>query len=1010
MKRTISMLLAIVMVFSLMPMTAFAVETDPTVTFTTTFAEDMVVGDTFSVTATLANNPGFFAILHVLKWNDEVVKFVGFETEYDEDEEADVLKTEVLGNFTTLTGEGIVAGDRTSNSKKNGLLYVANFEIIGSGALELGMVDEYGDEYCFDSVDGGFLNPILDLTALTGLSVAGSDDGGVVIPDDAPFTAITTDAGAAIAIEQQDDVNGVPYYIITIPEDAETAYLTAPDQVIMADWTTGEMQATAYAYEIENGWNQLFISYNYEESDDGPVVEIPMYMVASDWSGEVELCFVEDEDGYLTHAFGIEASNYACLGIISFRYGTVPPEDAYTITVEQPMGGTVSVAQNTAVAGEYVGVTYQANDGYRFKSFLINGAETYLENGFFKMPANDVTVSAVFEATHTCNYINETVDEKYLKSEATCQSAAVYYKSCECGAAGAETFTSGSTVPCSYEHGVCKWCSADEPVLAPGFRFATSADVSAETGDNVVVSVKITGHSDASITTYNAYDLTLTFDSEKLEFVGYDGAVKSDNGQVKVDGNTIRIVGCGAEKGFGIEIAKLTFKTTSVGAATVTIEKVQVSEKNEAIKKNVPEATPKHDENSTAPDMKPDETPAESVIVVPYTVTKPDFVSGNDKILHGETYIFSFTDTTNYNYTDLTVTVDGVEVAPAEENGIYTIENVTGAIVITATQNANTYEVTFDDAVVSGDKTATYGEDYFFTVIPGEGKEIESVSILDDNGNSISYTYDAENNCYIIAGSNISGTFTISVTLKDKESTETTITFVGIVTDEIAGGNLILTGEIGQAFIFTLIKDTNFTYVVKVGEQELVESTEVPGEYTIPAELVAKEGVTVVIEKTPISQLKIEVSEFFNFDGKVMFLILAKDGDKVLSYAGNTMFYSGKYQLEGESKAGAYCWLVVSTDEMNTAELVLKAAEEVITAAAEGVTATAIAYNYDVNGTTKVDVNDAQLAYDMYNASYMDFTDDLPMKKFLEADMETDRKLDTKDVAAIVSYIINYVN
>jgi hypothetical protein len=57
-----------------------------------------------------------------------------------------------------------------------------------------------------------------------------------------------------------------------------------------------------------------------------------------------------------------------------------------------------------------------------------------------------------------------------------------------------------------------------------------------------------------------------------------------------------------------------------------------------------------------------------------------------------------------------------------------------------------------------------------------------------------------------------------------------------------------------------------------------------------------------------------------------------------------------------------------------------------------------------------VDVNDAQLAYDMYNASYMEFTDTLPMWKFLEADMENDGKLDTKDVAAIISYIVSGAN
>lgn len=40
-------------------------------------------------------------------------------------------------------------------------------------------------------------------------------------------------------------------------------------------------------------------------------------------------------------------------------------------------------------------------------------------------------------------------------------------------------------------------------------------------------------------------------------------------------------------------------------------------------------------------------------------------------------------------------------------------------------------------------------------------------------------------------------------------------------------------------------------------------------------------------------------------------------------------------------------------------------------------------------------------------ASYMDFTEKLPMLKFLEADVRTDGKLDVNDVAAIINYIIN---
>ena len=349
MKKTMSMLLALAMVFSLIPVTAFAAD-NPAISFATTFTDDMSAGDTFTVTANLDSNPGVMAITLSLKWNDQVVKFTGFETEYDEDEDADVLVSDVLSPFTVEYNQelGIIVAARTKNSSKTGTLFVANFEIIGGGELGIGLKDG-DDDLEFANENSETYTAQIDDSAIAGLTAAG--DAAVPMPEDAPFTAIITDAGPIVAIEEADWVNGVPYYIVTIPADAETAYVTAPDQVVMEDYNTGKMQATGYAAEVDNGWNQLYISYDYTESEDGPIVEIPMNMVATDWSGEVELCFVEDEEGYLTHAFGIEDATYACLGWISFRYGTGEEEEepeTYSITVDPDLvGGTITVGDHS---------------------------------------------------------------------------------------------------------------------------------------------------------------------------------------------------------------------------------------------------------------------------------------------------------------------------------------------------------------------------------------------------------------------------------------------------------------------------------------------------------------------------------------------------------------------------------------------------------------------------------------------------------------------------------------
>jgi len=104
------------------------------------------------------------------------------------------------------------------------------------------------------------------------------------------------------------------------------------------------------------------------------------------------------------------------------------------------------------------------------------------------------------------------------------------------------------------------------------------------------------------------------------------------------------------------------------------------------------------------------------------------------------------------------------------------------------------------------------------------------------------------------------------------------------------------------------------------------------------------------------------------------------------------------------SKYGAYGWLVISAESDDTVKAQAQAA---IAIAETGTTAPEVAYNYDVNGTSKVDVNDAQLAYDMYNAAYSAFTENLTIKKFLEADLDGSKNLGTQDVAAIINFIVN---
>ena len=80
------------------------------------------------------------------------------------------------------------------------------------------------------------------------------------------------------------------------------------------------------------------------------------------------------------------------------------------------------------------------------------------------------------------------------------------------------------------------------------------------------------------------------------------------------------------------------------------------------------------------------------------------------------------------------------------------------------------------------------------------------------------------------------------------------------------------------------------------------------------------------------------------------------------------------------------------TQEEAAAKVAISAADNVVT----------ITLGFDVNMTGKVDVNDAQLVYDMYNGTYSDFTK-VSVEKFLRADVNATKVVDHTDAVAIVN-------
>lgn len=77
---------------------------------------------------------------------------------------------------------------------------------------------------------------------------------------------------------------------------------------------------------------------------------------------------------------------------------------------------------------------------------------------------------------HSHSFEKEIVSSAFLKSEATCLKKATYFKSCECGEKGEDTFESGELASHVYENGKCKWCEEEEPHVHSFVKEVATAD------------------------------------------------------------------------------------------------------------------------------------------------------------------------------------------------------------------------------------------------------------------------------------------------------------------------------------------------------------------------------------------------------------------------------------------------------------------------------------------------------------------------------------------------------
>ena len=510
---------------------------------------------------------------------------------------------------------------------------------------------------------------------------------------------------------------------------------------------------------------------------------------------------------------------------------------------------------------------------------------------------------------------------------------------------------------------------------AKGYTVSMGADKQVASGQIVEIPVTI-GNNDGK-TTYSAYDMTFSFDPTILKL---NMEATSIEGYRVIPGDgTVQIVRYGKAAELG-DALTLSFEAAGQGKSDVKVTEACVDTNANAIDSDAPAAAILDD---TA-----------VITVSGYTVSLPDDFTRTDAegsvIKAGGNLTFVPKDP-NYDYT-VTVTVGGGEattVSP-DEDGIYTVPNVNGNVAVSSAKTPKTFNVTLG-ADTTGNEKATYKTDYTFKLTPADGFVYKMAVTIGGKA----YTgferkvNDDGTTTYTIHGVDVTGNIVINSNKQAKLPETYKVTFAGTGAGDATGESTV---QEKANYTFTVAKQKNFEYTITatMGGKAVTVTEGANNTYTIDN---VTGNLVITIEKKSTLTMEVTVSKYVEMDNKTVFLVTVTgtpEEGKAFAYGDNVMYKTTAY---GEN---VYSWLVIV--DKGEAFTVATAEANITQASA---TAEEVKQSYDVNETGVVDINDAQLTYDIYSGKYTDF-EKVSVRKFLRADVNLDKAVNSTDAVAVV--------